>query len=298
MKIMVTGASGFVGSALLEKAVREGHELKALIRKNSEHGRQGVPKEVEVVEADVFDNDLHAHFEGLDAVINLVGIIRDFPSLGITFEHVHYDSTLNIIKSMKKAGVERFVQMSALGAGPESTTEYFKTKWKAELAVKESGLKWTVFRPSVIFGPDDDFVNMLAGQVKMAPVVPIIGDGEYRMQPVSRQNVVDGFIKSLEMDQTIGRAYDVGGPDKISYKEIINEIGNALGKTKVRKIHMPLGMMKTVIKMMEGFSAFPITSGQLQMLLMENVCDHEVYFDEFKINPISFAEGIKEYVGK
>jgi uncharacterized protein YbjT (DUF2867 family) len=128
--------------------------------------------------------------------------------------------------------------------------------------------------------------------------VPIIGDGEYRMQPVSRQNVVDGFIMSLNMDQTIGKTYELGGPDKLSYNKIVDEIGNALGKTKVRKIHMPLSMMKTVIKMMEGFSAFPITSGQLQMLLMENICDQQPYFEEFKIAPVSFKDGIKEYIGK
>ena len=186
--------------------------------------------------------------------------------------------------------------MSALGTGPGAGTDYFRTKWVAESSVRDSGLDWTVMKPSVVFGPRDQFVNMLAEQVRMFPVVPVIGDGNYRLQPVSVKNVAEAFVKACSMKEAIGRVYEAAGPDEFTYNGLLDEIARALGKQKAGKLHLPLALMQPVIRTMERFDFFPITMGQLNMLLMNNVCNPEPFFSAFDMKPITFPRGIREYI--
>jgi NADH dehydrogenase len=296
MKTLVTGGTGFIGSHLVKALQQSGHQVSVLVRAGSAHGTSRLPQGAEVRNGDVLDPELDKRLSGIDAVIHLVGVIRAFPGRGLTFDNLHTAATANVIRAMKAARVKRLVHMSALGAGPESGTDYFRTKWEAESAVRESGLDWTVMKPSVVFGPGDEFVNMLARQLRMMPAVPVIGDGNYRMQPVAVRNVAEGFIKALTRPETVGQTFEIGGPEQLSYNDILDSIARALGKRRARKIHLPLRLMQSVIKMMEGFAFFPITGGQLKMLLMNNVCDPAPFFNAFEIKPLSFREGIKEYI--
>ncbi len=296
MKVFVTGGTGFVGGFILRRLLDDGHEVVALARPDSERGVAHLPDGVQTARADVLGPDLSDQMEGVDAVIHLVGIIREYPRRGVTFRSLHVEATQNVVRAMEKAGVKRLVHMSALGAGPEGATDYFATKWEAEKAVKESGLEWTVMKPSVIFGPGDEFVNMLAGQVRLAPVVPVMGDGRYQMQPVSAADVAEGFVKSLSMPESAGKSFEVGGPDRLTYLEIIDAIGAALGKGPRPKLRFPLWLMGPIIRMMGGFDFFPVTEGQLKMLLMSNVCDPGPYFEFFNISPKPFRQGIREYL--
>ena len=296
MKVFITGGTGFIGGEIISQLLAAGHEVRALVRVNMEKGIGRLPAEIEVARGDALDADLARHLVGVDAVIHLVGIIREFPGRGLTFTKLHLEATRNVIAAMQLAGVKRLVHMSALGAGPESRGGYFQSKWTAESAVKESGLAWTVIKPSVVFGPADEFVNMLATQVRRLPAVPVIGDGESLLQPISVHNVAAGFVKALTADAAIGQVYEAGGPERLSYNVLLDAIARALGKPSTRKVHLPLGLMRPMIATLQSLPFFPITIDQLDMLLMNNVCDPGPFFKAFAIEPIAFGEGIKEYV--
>jgi len=295
MRVFLTGGTGFVGSEILRQLLTAGHSVRVLVRPNSPAGSSSLPREAEPAPGNVLDSDLSKHLEGVDCVVHLVGIIRDNPKKGVTFQKLHVDATKNIIQAMQSAGLRRLVHMSALGSDA-GETPYFTTKREAEHAVKESVLEWTVFKPSVIYGSGDEFVNMLAKQVKMMPLVPVIGDGEYLLQPVSVSVVAQSFVKACTMPGTIGKVYEVGGPQELSYNRLLDDIAEVLGKKKARKIHFPLGLMMPMIKIMENFPFFPITTAQLKMLLMNNVCDPRPFMETFEIEQPDFKEGISEYL--
>ncbi|MFO8055816.1 MAG: complex I NDUFA9 subunit family protein [bacterium] len=295
MQIFLTGGTGFVGSWILKELLNAGHRVRVLVRPNSPAGPGALPAGAEAARADVLDPSLEKHLEGVDCVVHLVGIIRDNPAKGVTFQKLHVDATRNVLRAMQAAGRKRLLHMSALGAGA-GDTPYFRTKYEAEHLVKDSGLDWTVFKPSVIYGPGDEFVNMLARQVRLLPVVPVMGDGEYRLQPVSVQNVAEGFVKSASMPETIGKVYEVGGPHEFTYNRLLDEIAQALGKSRARKVHLPLGLMVPMIKLLQRFQSFPLTHDQLKMLLMNNVCDPEPFFQAFGVRAQHFREDISQYL--
>ena len=244
---------------------------------------------------DILDSDLDRHLEGQDAVIHLVGIIRESPWRGVTFRTLHTRATSNLIRAMAAAAVERIVHMSALGS-ERGGSGYFESKLEAEKAVRNSNLTWTIIKPSVVYGPDDEFVNMLASQVRKLPVVPVIGDGTYELQPVHVHDVATGFVEALSKAETEGSIYEVGGPQKLSYNQILDEIALAVGKDKAAKIHIPLRVMRPSVALMQKLPFSPITMDQLRMLLMNNTCDQEPYMSTFEIDPLTFGEAISEYL--
>jgi NADH dehydrogenase len=232
---------------------------------------------------------------GCDAVIHLVGIIREFPKQGITFEKLHVKATEDLINTAKKNGIERFLQMSALGAGPSARSQYHKTKYQAEEHLRPSGLNYTIFQPSVIYGPGDQFVNMLARMVRRNPITPLIGGGYNRLQPIALENVSQGFLMALREKRTSYRTYKVGGPEALTFKEILNTIKDILGIRRPN-VRIPMIFIKPMVRLMERFPFFPLTSDQLIMLKEDNTCDPTLYFQHMKINPIRFREGIFHFL--
>jgi NADH dehydrogenase len=292
MKVFVTGGTGFVGSEVLRQLVASGHAVRALVRSGSE-GKLAVQDGVEIRQGDATDPaSLVGALAGCDAAVHLVGIIREFPSQGITFERLHVEATRNILAAARDQGVSRYLHMSANGTGPTGTTGYHRTKWQAEEAVRASDRAWTIFRPSLIFGKGGEFVAMLADLIRKIPMVPVIGDGRYRMQPVAVTQVAESFVRALAMPETVGQTYHLGGGASYSYDEILDLTGQAIGRGHVTKAHQPLFMVKPIIKLMEHSSRFPITSEQVEMLLMGNVCDTTAWATTFGISPVSYAEGI------
>ena len=295
MRVFITGGSGFVGRELIRQLLADGHQVRALVR-NADRLKDVSP--IETVIGDTTKPEtLKNQMTDCDAVIHLVGIIREIASKGVTFERLHTQSTLNVVAAAKEQGVKRYLHMSANGTTINATTKYHKTKWLAEEAVKKSALEWTIFRPSLIFGPDDAFINMLAKMVKMLPVMPVFGDGEYSMQPVHVRDVATGFCAALTQEQTISQIYHCCGPEIFSYNELLDVIGVALGKkSPVCKLHQPLWLMKPIVSACESISLFPITRDQLTMLLQGNVCTDKDWEKTFAIEATSLSASIKEYL--
>lgn len=295
MKIFLTGGTGFVGREILAQLLQSGHSVRALVRNKEALDKQ---KRLEAVVGDITDATSLANLlHGCDAIINLVGIIREFSKHGITFKRLHIEATQNMLWAANQQGISRFLQMSANGTCANARTGYHKTKWAAEQLVRQSGLAWTIFRPSLIFGPRDQFVNMLAKLIQSLPMIPVMGDGKYRLQPVSVANVAAGFVKGLEIKESIGQTYHCAGPQDFSFDEILDVIGATLGKQYgVRKLHQPLFVMKPLVALLQSFPLFPMSSDQLHMLLEGNCCDPTHWSETLDLDLQDFAGGIAKYL--
>jgi len=296
MRVFVTGGTGFVGKEILAQLLSAGHEVRALVREGSQD-KLAEHQNVQSHLGDVTDaGSLVGALDGCDAVIHLVGIIREFPGRGITFKKMHVTATQNILEACDEQGVRRFLHMSSNGTRERGNTGYHRTKWQAEELVRASGLDWTIFRPSLIFGRGSEFVKMLTELIRRVPVVPVIGDGQYRMQPVSVGQVAESFIRALEMPGSVGAIYHQGGSESYTYDAILDLTARAMGRKQATKVHQPLFMIKPMIRMLQGFEQFPITEDQLKMLVEGNVCDPDEWAQTFELVPISYAEGIGECV--
>jgi uncharacterized protein YbjT (DUF2867 family) len=292
MRIFMAGGTGFVGGHVRRALLAKGHSIRILVHKRSSGSEPGV----EEFEGDVtlLPSFLSAA-SGCDATINLVGIIREFPARGVTFERLHVEATRNVIAAAKAGGVRRHLQMSALGTRAGAGTGYFSSKFKAEELLRGSGLDFTIFRPSIIYGPKDDFVNQLAGLLRGLPAVPVIGDGEYLLQPVSADDVARCFVDALERPETVGKTYELCGPDRMSYNELLDTIARAIGKKSPLKVKNPLALMRLVVPVLQRLPFFPITSDQIEMLVQGNVCDGS-WRATFGFEPRRFEEGIHSYL--
>lgn len=294
MKIFLTGATGFVGRNVAARLVEDGHELKCVVR-SPESGKTTFLKQLsaELTAGDILDADsLTRGAEGCDAVMHLVGII--FERRGAGFNQIHVEGTRNALAAAKLAGVKRFVHMSALGTGPNAVSGYHRTKWEAEEAVRGSSLGYTIFRPSIIYGPGGKFIDMLARQVRLLPLVPVIGNGRYRMQPVSVEDVAACFSGCLGNDRAINRVYEIGGPAALSYNEMIDILCRVMGKRRF-KIHVPMALVRPVAWLSERFMPKPLlTRDQLAMLLVDNICDIAAMREELDVEPASFEKGLRK----
>jgi NADH dehydrogenase len=230
---------------------------------------------------------------GCSAVIHLVGIIRERPAAGVTFERVHVDGTRNMLAAAAEAGVRRFVHMSALGTRPGARSRYHQTKWAAEEAVRASGLAWTIFRPSIIYGRGDAFVTVLAGLVRRLPVVPVIGTGQARLQPVPVEQVAEALARSVTMTGTEKQVYQAVGPDAVTFVQLLELVAAALGRPGVRTIRIPTGLVRPVARLLHRVPGFPITPDQLLMLEEDNIGDGSAFYQTFGLAPVPLAAGLQ-----
>ncbi|HTO89349.1 MAG TPA: complex I NDUFA9 subunit family protein, partial [Thermoanaerobaculia bacterium] len=215
MKILVTGGTGFVGTHLVNALLRRRHEVAVLERRpGSARNRYNQP--VEIASGNVLDRaSLERAAAGRQAVIHLVGIINEKGEQ--TFDRMHREATENVVAALGRTGVRRLLHMSAMGTAEDAPSQYARTKAAGERAVRASGLDWTVVRPSIVFGPGDGFVSLLAPIVAWNPgFIPVIGPGTTRFQPVSVYDVARVFANGLEKQETFGRAFEVGGPRILS----------------------------------------------------------------------------------
>ncbi|MBI5342123.1 MAG: complex I NDUFA9 subunit family protein [Deltaproteobacteria bacterium] len=300
-EVLVTGGTGFVGTHVCRALIARGFLPRLLVRPESE-GR--IPADVRekgrVTLGDATDREsVENAVQGTTAVVHLVGIIREFPARGITFERLHVAATRNVVDAAARWNIPRLVHMSALGARAGGATGYFDSKGRAEEYVRQSGLSWTVFRPSVIFGPGDQFLNELGRILSKAPFIPVPGDGRYRLQPVFVGDVAKGFADALLRPETEGRTFEVGGPEQLTYGELLDRLAACTG-CRARKIHIPLSILRPAVRRLERFEKFPLTTDQLEMLLAGNVCDNGPFYSAFRFAPLplsTYLSGGKAVLG-
>jgi NADH dehydrogenase len=290
-RVFVTGATGFVGRAVLHALRAHGYVVRCLVRRGSERDLRGF-EAIERVEGDILaPPSLADALPGCDAVVHLVGIIREYRAASVTFERVHTQGTRNVLEAAAAAGVRRYLHMSALGTRPGARSRYHQTKWAAEEAVRASGLDWTIFRPSIIYGRGDGLVTLLAGMVRRLPVVPVLGSGRQQLQPVAVEEVAEGFARALAVTETVKQVYEVAGPDRVSMVELLERIG-AILERPVRRVHVPLGLVRPMARVLHSLPFFPVTPDQLLMLEEPNVGDPTAFFATFGMTPRPLTAGL------
>jgi uncharacterized protein YbjT (DUF2867 family) len=302
MKVLVTGATGFVGREIVRQLRAAGHTIRILVRSPlSPRVQEAVSRwQTDVHPGDVLEAaTLEGALKGMDAVIHLVGIISEVGD--ITFENVHTGGTRNVVAAARQAGVRRFVHMSALGTRPAAASRYHQTKWAAEELVRRSGLEFTIFRPSLIYGPQDRFINLFALMIRLSPVVPLLGNPRARFQPVPVEVVAAAFAGSLGEPKSIGQTYDLCGPEALTLSEIVDRIQAVLGKRRL-KLRVPLSLARCQAACMEFIlphllrKAPPLNRDQLLMLEEDNVGNPQPANELFKLQPVPLQEGIAGYV--
>lgn len=297
MEVFMTGATGFVGKHMAQRLINGGHKLTCLARGTSDPGAAPLREMgAEIIAGDILDvGSVSAASDGAEIFIHLVGII--FERRGTTFELIHVEGTRNALAAAKAAGVKQYVHMSALGTGPDAESAYHQTKWAAEEAVRASGLDHTIFRPSTIVGPGGEFINMLARQVRRTPFVPVIGNGAYRMQPISVFDVAACFANCINNPRAFNQVYELGGPDQLTYNDMMATLFAVMNKRRIRT-HIPVFMVRPVAWLGERLMSKPLlTSDQLKMLLKDNTCDTTKMRDELGVDPRPFEQAVREALG-
>jgi uncharacterized protein YbjT (DUF2867 family) len=297
-RVFMTGATGFVGRAVIQALRAEGYGVRCLVRRGSERELRGL-EAIERVEGNVLAREtLERGMAGCDTVIHLVGIIREQPATLSTFERIHVQGTVNVLESAAATGVRRYLHMSALGSRPGARARYHQTKWAAEEAVRSTPIPWTIFRPSIIYGRGDEFVTLLAGMItRYRGVAPVIGSGLQRLQPVARERVAAGFARAVALDVTVKQTYDVVGPDAVTMLQLLDLIGAALGRRRVRKPHVPLGVVRPLAHLLHRLPGFPLSPDQLLMLEEDNVGDSQPFHTTFGLTPLPLADGLRAMLG-
>jgi len=291
LRILLTGATGFIGTHLRRALVRDGHEVVGLTRRpqDEEEGVTWLVGDVNTPET------LVEGMNGCGAVIHLVGIITEHGDS--TYQRMHVQATEHVLAAMRRVKVHRLLHMSALGAGPKQATEYFRTKWAAEELVRASTIDYTIFRPSTIFGPGDGFINTLVDQIRRFPVIPIIGKGDYPMAPISVHAVVEAYLQALSLDgPTTAKTFELCGPETLTFAQIVSLLAGHMGINKARA-HLSVGLVRFGIRLLQFMHIpSPITQDQLTMLLLGSVCADQSTVQVFDLPRITLAEGIREYV--
>ena len=282
-KVFLTGGTGFVGTEILRELARNKYKVKVLTHSQKPKVQS---KLVEVVKGSVLDTDSLDSVKGCDMIIHLVGIIREIPWKGVTFEKLHVEATRNMIKAAKANKIKRFIHMSANGAKPKGT-RYQTTKYRAEQLVKNSGLNYTIFRPSFIWGDTGGLRVQLGNMMKRFPLIPYFGDGNYKFQPVSIKTVAEAFVKSINNRKAFNKIYHLGGPKVYTYKELLDIIAEKTGRKTV-KIPIPMWVARIAVTLLDWLPQFPITNDQLTMLLDGNVCGSSEATRDLKIKSYSF----------
>ncbi len=271
--IAVTGAGGFVGSHLVRRLVSVGQPVRAVVRSAASTTGEGrlAGLGVDVVEADVTRPEtLPAAVAGATAVVHTVAVAVE-RRVG-AYESVNYQGTVHVVEAARRAGIRRFVNLSQLGASPDLPYRFLASKGRAQAHVAESGLDWSTLRPSVIWGPEDEFANTFARLAPLSPLVyPIVGSGQARFQPIWVEDVVTCLAAMLQDPSTIGRAFDVAGPEVLTLEQIERRALEAVGATRAF-VRVPLPLMRGVVTLMETLlPSPPVTRGLLDLLAVDNV---------------------------
>jgi uncharacterized protein YbjT (DUF2867 family) len=269
--ICVLGGTGFVGSHLVSRLVRDGSRVRVLTRNRDRHRELLVLPALELRDCDVHDAAmLPEALRGHDVVINLVGILNAAGGAG--FQRVHAELARTVVGACKSAGVARLLHMSSLRADEGAPSEYLRTKGRAERFVREDAgpVAWTIFRPSVIFGPGDGFINKFAELVRLFPVLPI-ARARARFAPVYIGDVVEAIVRSIEDRSAHHATYELCGPELLTLAELLRYVAAVLGKRRaVLALPDPVGWLQAWLL---GFvPGKPLSLDNFRSLKLDSIC--------------------------
>lgn len=294
--ILLTGPSGFVGSNVLPALIEAGHEVRALVRDDAARARvlQRLSPEaaahVTFAIGDVTDaGSLGPAVRGVDAVVHLVAIARDWNG-GKDLTRINTLGTVDLVAAMEAERVQRLVHVGAMGVVDDPALHYASSKARAEAAVRASGLRWTILKPSLLWGERDGFFNVIAQLVRTSPgVVPVPAGAKSRFQPLACADLARVVVLALEREAAIGQSYDLGGPAFWTYKEMVREVLRGMGKRRLIA-PVPLPLIKLVARTAEKIRIpFPVASDQLRQLSFDNASDRDVVERDWGFAPMAMG---------
>lgn len=271
-RVAVLGGSGFIGRYVVRRLAARGNAVAVGCR-NAERAKflrpMGDPGQVALVNVAIDDEAvLPAFLEGSDAVVNAVGILRE--SGRQRFDRIHHAAPARIARMARELGIERFIHISALGADPRSSSRYARSKAAGEQAVLDAFPTATILRPSVVFGPEDQFFNKFAAMALMLPALPLIGGGETRFQPVYVADVARAVLACLDDPATAARTYELGGPRIYTFKALMELLLAELHRKRLL-ITLPFALASLQARLMALLPSPPLTVDQVEMLKSDNI---------------------------
>ena len=291
--ILVTGATGFLGREVVRGLVDAGLSVRALVHtpgrgaRLSDLGVETVPGDVRRPET------LASAMAGVETVVHLAAVFRE--TAGATFTEVNYRGTANVVRAAGEAGVRRLVVASVIGATSDPSSRYMYSRWMAEEELRRCGLPAAILRFSVLFGPGDEFLNMLAATVRAFPLVAVPGDGRSLLQPLHVEDAARCLVQACVSPRRETWTVELGGPDRYTYDQLVDLVADVMG-VKVLKVHVPLPVMRVLAAVMEAaLSRPPVTREQLKLLSVDNVADLDSVERAFGFAPRPL-EGNVDYV--
>lgn len=296
MTVLVTGSTGFLGRRVVQKLIEHNYQVRCLVRTPGKE-RMFERGSVDVYYGDLDNPDaLESACQGVDQVIHLVAVIRE--SGKSTYDSVNHLGVQQVVEAARRTGgVSQFIHVSAVGAVNDPYLPYLRSKWQGEQVVIGSGLPYTIVRPSLVFGPGDEFINSLAAVVRLFPAVPVIAGGRNRLQPIWVDDLAQCIALSLSRHDLHGHTLELGGPEQLSYNQMVDIICRTMGRRRL-KLHLPIWVMRINVLLMELFmSRPPINSEMLKMLRVRNVAEPGMVEQTFGFRP-GLMEGNISFVNQ
>ena len=294
--VLVTGAAGLVGTHTCRELSKSGWQVRALIRDPARAAMALGQLPVEFRVGDVRDaSALRSSLSGCGAVVHLAAIAIE--KKGDTYAESNTAATERLISAARAENVQRLIFMSQNGADSRSPYPFLHSKGVAQDSVKTSGLRWTILRPSVIFGPEDQFVNVLGRLIKLTPkIFPRPGGGQARFQPISVDDVARVVRLSLEKKETVNQSYDLGGAVPLTLRQMTERILTAMN-TDRKLVPVPVKMLRPLVAVAERLLPNPpVTSSLLDLLALDNTIANNALTEHFKVVPIPFAADELQYL--
>jgi uncharacterized protein YbjT (DUF2867 family) len=292
MKVFITGGSGFIGSSIVAALCRRGHQLTILARQQAAARIEAARYSgVDVVVGDFTGQQDWLHcVEGHDVVVNCVGVIRQ--SHAAPFRAVHETAPIALFDACRRLGVRKVVQISALGARPDSVAEYHRTKAAADEFLARSGLQYVILRPSVVYGPGDHSMKLLM-QLAASPVHLLPGGGEFHLQPLFVEDLARAVVAAVEDPDFPACAVDAAGKHSVSFRELLRLLSGWLGTPPAPAISVPWCAMRALARSVDLLGGRgPITSEELTLLRQGSTCDLHLFEHVFGFVPLPLEAGL------
>ncbi|MGB8344487.1 MAG: NAD(P)H-binding protein [Ktedonobacteraceae bacterium] len=296
--ILITGATGYIGRHLVARLVEQGARPRCLARSKERAAAILPVDKIDIALGDtVRPETLADAVQGVDTIVHTAFITADRKqSAGNSYEKTNVQGTANLIKAAQAADVRRVIELSGLGTKPDKPGSYMQGRYMAEKMLKESGLQWTIIQPSVLFGKDAPFVKGLSDLIRTSPVIPLIGGGTIRFQPIYVEDVVTVIVKVLETpEQSANKTYIIGGPAYYTFTDIINALLRTMHKTRI-KAPAPMPLVGIGAAMMEAvFPKPPLTRAAMTLFTFDNTTDLHSVERDFGFTPTSFTDYLQQH---
>jgi NADH dehydrogenase len=298
LSVCILGGTGFLGTRLVARLIKEGHRVTVLSRDREQHKHLLVLPGLTLVNCDVYEEaQLSERFRGAAVVVNLVGILNERGFGGGGFRRAHTELTRIVLEAARSAGVGRLVQVSALRAAVDAPSYYLRSKGAAEKLIREQSgsVDWAILQPSVMFGPGDSFLNRFAGLLGSVPFVFPLAKPNARFQPVFVDDVVDAILKCLHGVSTSRQTYELGGPQVYTLRQIVGLVSKITGRGRWI-VGLPDFLARLQALVMDFVPGRPFSSDNYRSLTLDSVCATDG-FARLKIKPHSMVASARQYLG-